>query len=94
MAEDLGTVAYEIDVELHVEGPAAFAGALVDALRRHGVDVVDWGDEALARTLDVDHEVTVPVTVRGSDAAVEAAVAEFVAEYPESVVREASAGLG
>ena len=27
-------------IELRVEGRAAFAGALVDALRRHGVDVL------------------------------------------------------
>ena len=38
--------------------------------------------------------MTVPVTVRGSDAAIEAAVAELVAEHPEAVVREANAGLG
>jgi hypothetical protein len=81
-------------IELRVEGRAAFAGALVDALRRHGVDVLRWGDEASAPTLDADDEVTVPVTVRGSDAAIEAAVTELVAEHPEAVVREANAGLG
>jgi hypothetical protein len=81
-------------VELHLRGPAVSAGVLVDALRRHGVDVVDWGDAPLARTLDADDEITVPVTVRGSDDAIEAAVIEFVAEWPEAAVQEANAGLG
>jgi hypothetical protein len=84
----------EQPIELTVEGPAAFAGALVDALRRHGVEVGPVDAPPEARTLDVDTVVTVPLTVAGSDAAIEAAVTEFVAEYPEAAVRETNAGLG
>jgi hypothetical protein len=95
MADGQATEGDEGGIELRFEGRAAFAGALVDALRRHGVDVLAWGDEASGRTLDAgDDDVTVPVTVRGSDAAIEAAVTELVAEHPEAVVREANAGLG
>jgi ribosomal protein L11 len=94
MADTQATAEDEGGIELRVEGGAAFAGALVDALRRHGVDVLAWGDEVVDGTLDVDDEVTMPVTVRGSDAAIEAAVTELVAEHPEAVVREANAGLG
>jgi hypothetical protein len=81
-------------VELTVEGPAAFAGALVDSLQRHGVEVVAIGESPAARTLDVDHVVTVPMTVVGAGADVDGAVTDFVAEFPEAIVREANAGLG
>jgi hypothetical protein len=79
---------------LVVEGPAAFAGALVDALQRHGVEVGDLDAPPEARTLDAERTVTVDVPVVGTDEAVEAAVTEFVEEYPEAVVREANGGLG
>jgi hypothetical protein len=84
----------DVPVELTVEGPAAFAGALVDALQRHGVEVGPLDAPPEARTLDVDTVVTVSLAVAGNDTAIEAAVTEFVAEYPEAVVREANAGLG
>jgi hypothetical protein len=79
---------------LVVEGPAAFAGALVDALQRHGVEVGDLDAPPVARTLDTDESVTVDLPVVGSDDAIEAAVGEFIEEYPEALVREANAGLG
>jgi hypothetical protein len=81
-------------VELTVEGPAAFAGALVDALSRRGVEVVAVGEPPLARTLDAEHVVTVPVTVVGTGADIDGAVTEFIEQFPEAVVREANAGLG
>jgi hypothetical protein len=89
-----GTTTTGTRVELTVEGPAAFAGALVDALQRRGVEVVSMGEAPEARTLDVDHVVTVPLVAVGADADIDEAVTEFVAAYPEAVVREANAGLG
>jgi hypothetical protein len=79
---------------LTVEGPAAFVGALVDALQRHGVEVGDVEAPPVARTLDTDQTVTVDVPVTGGDDDIEAAVGEFVEEYPEAIVREANGGLG
>jgi hypothetical protein len=81
-------------LQLTVEGPAAFAGALVDSLRRHGVEVFETDEPAEARTLDTDDVVTVPLVVAADDVLVERAVAEFTAEFPEAVVREGAGGLG
>jgi hypothetical protein len=81
-------------LQLTVEGPAAFAGALVDSLQRHGVEVFEIDDPPEARTLDTDDVVTIPLVVAADDEGVERAVAEFTAEFPEAIVREGSAGLG
>jgi hypothetical protein len=81
-------------LQLTVEGPAAFAGALVDSLRRHGVDVFEIDEPPEAHTLDAVDVVAVPLVVAADDEAVERAVAEFTAEFPEAVVREGGAGLG
>jgi hypothetical protein len=81
-------------VRLTVTGPAAFAGAFVDALQRHGVDVLEFEAPPAARTLDVDRVVTVPLVVALDDDGIEAAVRDFLEEFPEGIVREPDVGLG
>jgi hypothetical protein len=81
-------------VELTVEGPAAFAGAFVDALQRHGVEVFDFEAPEASKGLSSEEVVTVPLTVAADDEGIDKAVTDFVATFPEAIVREADAGLG
>jgi hypothetical protein len=81
-------------VRLTVTGPAAFAGAFVDALQRHGVEVFEFEAPPAARSLDVEQIVTVPLVVALDDDGIEAAVRDFLEEFPEGIVREPDVGLG
>ena len=82
-------------IHLTVEGPAAFAGAFVDALQRHDVEVFDFdGGPPVARSLDVDAIVQIGVVAAADDAGIEAATKDFLTEFPEAIVREAEPGLG
>jgi hypothetical protein len=72
--------------EVEVATAAAFASRTVAALERQGLDV-EWTPPQEERGIGVGEIVVVALIVRGTEMALEAAVAEIRKRWPKIVIR-------